>query len=179
MIARAYAQAIFDISIEKKNIEQWRSVLELFVRVSSYDLVQSLFFRFLESEKLSHIFIIICEDLQKKKVDILAKNFIYIISEKSRFLLLPAIFEEFNYLYSMYYKSTVTIEVTSAWPLSDDQINKIAVVMSNRYSYKQIDVVNKINKNIFSGIIIRIGDIVIDRSIYRKILCLKNYILQF
>lgn len=176
-IARAYAHAVFDVSIEQKNVEQWKLVLELFVRVSSYDLVRSLFFKSLESEKLSNVFIAICEDFQKKQIDISAANFIRVISEKNRLTLLPLIFEEFNYLYYMYYKYILKIEVISAWPLSDDQVRKISSIMARRFSRK-IDVVNKINKNIFSGIIIRIGDFIIDGSIYSRILRLNNYILQ-
>lgn len=177
IIARAYANAVFDISIEQKNIEEWKSFLELLVQVSFCDLVRSLFFRSLEVKKLSKLFIVICEDIQKKQIGIFFKNFICIISEKNRFSLLPIILKEFNYLYFMYYKCIVKVEVISAWPLSDSQIKKIVVVMTKRYS-KTVNVINTINKNIFSGIIVRVGNIVIDGSIYGRMLRLKNYILK-
>lgn len=176
VIARAYAGAIFDIAVERKEIEKWRSVLELFVRVSSYDLVRSLFFRSLGPEKLSNVFIAICEGFQRNKIDILAVNLIRIISEKNRFLLLPVIFEKFNCLYYLYYKRILKVEVISAYPLSNNQMSQIEVILSRQFD-RTIDIVNIIKSNILAGIIIRIGDTVIDGSIYRRISRLKNYIL--
>lgn len=177
IIARAYARAIFDISLEQKSIDQWKLMLKLFVRISSYDLVKDLFFRFLEPEKLSNIFIAICEDFQKKQIDVLAKNFIRILSEKHQLFLLPMVLEQFIFLCSMHYTFTVKIEVISAWPLSKNQIRKIAFLMTKRL-FKKVDVVNKINKDILAGIIIRTGDIIMDGSVNRRMLRLKNYILQ-
>lgn len=177
-IARVYASAVFDVSIKTKNIEQWKSILELFAKVSKYDIVHSLFFRHLESEKLSKIFIAICEDLQRIQIDVLAKNFIRVVSEKNRLSLLPIILEEFNYLYFAYFRRILTVEVLSAWPLSKDQHNKITFFIERRFSNKKINIVNKINRNLFGGIIIYAENIVIDASVRGKIFRLDKYILK-
>lgn len=176
-VARVYARAVFDISLEYNNINQWKLILKLFSRVSADNLVRSLFSRFLESKRISDMFIIICEDIQKKPIDILAKNFIRIMSEKYRLSLLPMVFEEFNYLCAVYYTHILKVEVISAWPLNKDQIKKISIVMTTRF-LKKVDIVNTINKNIFAGLIIRVGDVVIDGSINKRLLLLKNHILQ-
>lgn len=177
-IARIYASAVFDVSMQQKSTEQWRLVLQWFAKVSSYDLVRTLFARSLDPERMSNIFIAICEDVQKNKIDILPRNLIHIMSEKNRLSLLPIVFEEFNYLYFIYYKCIITVEVLSVYPLSIEQNNKIIVIMQRFFSSKKINIVNKIDKNIYAGIIIRVRDTIIDGSLFGRMARLKNHILQ-
>ncbi|AAZ40655.1 ATP synthase, F1 sector, delta-subunit [Candidatus Blochmanniella pennsylvanica str. BPEN] len=175
VVARTYAQAIFDIAVEQKNINKWKSVLDLFSEISLNRLVQSLFFRCLEPKRLSDIFIAICEDYQKKQVDTFSKNIIYIMAENNRLLLLPIVFKEFTYLCSIYVH-TVEIEIISAWPLKYNQLKKITDIMAKRLS-KTVNPVHKVDKDILAGVIIRIGDTVIDGSIRGRIFRL-NHVLQ-
>ncbi|WP_159714987.1 F0F1 ATP synthase subunit delta [Blochmannia endosymbiont of Camponotus nipponensis] len=175
VVARIYAQAIFDIAVEQRNISEWELVLNLFSKISKNDLVHSLFFRCLESKRLSDIFIAICEDYQQKSIDICSKNIIYIMAENNRLWLLPIVFKEFTHIHTMYMR-TVEIEVVSAWPLCSKQLNKITTMMTKRLS-KKVNLVSKINKDILAGIVIRIDDIVIDGSMRGRILRL-NRILQ-
>lgn len=177
-IARVYANALFDVSMQQKNTEQWRLILKFFVKISSYELVKALFFRSLESEKISNVFIAICEDVQNKKLNILAKNFIRVIAEKNRLSLLPIIFKEFNYLYYMHYKCILRVEVFSARPLSQNQNDKITIIMARFFSKKHINIVNKIDSNICAGIIVRVGDVIIDGSLSGRMFHLKDHILQ-
>lgn len=175
VVARTYAQAIFDLAVEKKNISQWKAVLNLFSRVSANELIQSLFCRCLEPKRLSDIFIAVCEDYQKKQVDIFTKNIIYIMAENNRLSLLPIVFKEFTCLSSMYV-CAIEIEIISAWPLKNEQLKKISDIMSKRLS-KRVNIVHKIEKYILSGIIIRVGDTVIDGSMRGRISRL-NHVLQ-
>ncbi|URJ28689.1 F0F1 ATP synthase subunit delta [Blochmannia endosymbiont of Camponotus sp. C-046] len=175
VVARTYAQAIFDIAVEQKDISKWESVLDLFSKISVNRLVQSLFVRCLEPKRLSDIFITICEDYQKKQIDVFGRNIIYIMAENHRLLLLPIVCKEFTYLCAMYAR-TVEIEIVSAWPLKYRQLKKITDIMSKRLS-KTVNVVHKVNKDILAGLIIRVGDTVIDGNIRGRILRLNN-ILQ-
>lgn len=175
-IARIYAKSVFDISVEHKTVEEWRLMLKFFARISTFYLVRSLFFKYLEPKKMANIFITICEDIKKQKIDIFFKNFIYIMSEKNRLSLLPVVFDEFNVLYFLYYKYVLKVKVISVWPLNDDQSNKIATIIYERFG-KTVNIVNIIDRNILAGIIIQIGDMIIDGSIRGRILRLKNYIL--
>ncbi|URJ28157.1 F0F1 ATP synthase subunit delta [Candidatus Blochmannia vicinus (nom. nud.)] len=175
VISHIYAVAIFNVAIAYKNVRKWESMLDLFSKISQHSLVRSLFFRYLESKKLSNIFIAICEDYQKKQIDIFGKNMIYIMAENNRLSLLPIVFKEFVNLCAIH-EGMVEIEIISGYPLSCRQLNKISDAMAKRLS-KKVNLVHKIDKAMLAGVMIRVGDTIIDGSIRGRILRL-NHILQ-
>ncbi|URJ29783.1 F0F1 ATP synthase subunit delta [Blochmannia endosymbiont of Camponotus sp.] len=175
VIAHTYAVAIFNVAVAYKNIIKWESILNLFSKISQHSLVKSLFFRYLESKKLSNIFITICEDYQKKKIDNFSKNIIYIMAENNRLPLLPIVFKEFVNICAIH-MGTIEIEIISVSPLDCRQLKKISDVMTRRLS-KKVNLVHKIDKGMLAGVVIRVGDTIIDGSIRGRILRL-NHILQ-
>lgn len=177
-IARVYAKAAFDLSIEKNTVEEWRLILEFFAKISTYDLVRSLLFKYLAPKKMANVFIAVCEDIKKQKMDVLFKNFIFIMSEKNRLLLLPVVFDEFNVLYFLYYKCIIKVKVISVWPLNADQNDRIAAMISKRFG-RMVNITNIVDRNILAGILIQVGDMIIDGSMRGRILRLKDHILQF
>lgn len=174
-IARVYAKAVFDLSIQHNNLNQWKSTLELFSKIAHNTLLQPLCHNIIDTKKLSEIIITLFEDCNNKTIDLLSRNFIYIVVKNRRVLLLPIIFKEFNNLYNNYMK-IITIEVISAHKLNNNQLKKIAEIMRYRLS-KTITIVPHIDKNILAGIIIKIEDTIIDGSLMGRILRL-NSVLQ-
>lgn len=175
-VARVYAKAIFEIASEYNTVNQWKEFLNLFSKISQNTLIKSLCFSALNVKKLSTILIALFEDYNQKKIDFFNCNFIYIIVKNNRVLLLPEILEEFNKFHNNYIKS-LTIEVISAYKLSENQLKKINEIMTHRLSRK-IQIICHINKKILSGIIIKIGDTIIDGSLKRRLSRLHNF-LQF
>ncbi|URJ25101.1 F0F1 ATP synthase subunit delta [Candidatus Blochmannia ocreatus (nom. nud.)] len=175
-IAYIYATAVFDVAVSQKNIDTWQKSLSIFSKIIENTLMKSLCFRCLAPKKLSEIFLKICEDYQKKKMDIFSKNLIYIISENNRLLLLPVIFKEFLRLRYIY-ENSIRIKIITAWPLNSYQLKKINKIMSKRLS-KSVNLENIVDKQILSGIVIQIGDTIIDNSVRNRIFRL-NHILQF
>lgn len=176
-IARIYAKAIFNIAIEQNNIRQWSLNLELFSKISQNTFLQPLCNNVSNTKKILKIFVILFEDYNKKKMDPIGKNFIYIIVKNHRTLLLPIIFEEFKNLYNNYIQSVI-IKVFSAKTLHNSQLKKIAEIMRHRLSKKEVKIICHINKDILAGIIIKIKDTIIDGSLKGRILRLQK-ILQY
>lgn len=174
-IARIYAKAIFDVAIEQNNIDQWKLIIEIFSKISQNNNIRSLCSSLINPKKLSKILISIYQDYQKNKLNLFARRFIYIITKNRRILLFPIIFKIFNNLHDIYLES-VQIEIISARELNNNQLKKITEIMTHRLS-KTINIVCHINTNILAGIIIRIGDTVIDGSLRNRISRLNN-ILQ-
>lgn len=175
-IAHVYAKAIFDIAIQYNNINQWGSMLDLFSKISQDVLIQSLCFDTVNKKKLLEILIVLFEDVNKKKLDLFGRNFVFIVVKNKRVLLFPIIFEKYNNLYDNYIQS-VTIEVISARKLSDSQLKKITEIMTHRLS-KKIKLVCYINESILAGIVIKIKDTIIDGSLIGRVSRLHNF-LQF
>lgn len=175
-IARVYAKAIFDIAIDQNNINEWKSIIKFFSKISQNHQIQSLCCNVLNPHKLSEILIAIYHDCRTEQLNPFAQRFIYIVSKNNRISLFPTIFEIFNNLHYVYMKS-IQIEVISARELNKNQLKKITEIMMHRLS-KTINIICHIDKNILAGIMIRIGDTIIDGSLKGRISRLNN-ILQF
>ncbi|ADV33419.1 ATP synthase subunit delta [Candidatus Blochmanniella vafra str. BVAF] len=173
-IAYVYAKAVFSLATEQNNIIYWKTLLELFSKVSQNFVIKSLCYRLLSSQQIFEIFINICECYEK--LDFFSKNFVRIVSENNRVLLFPVILEQFNSLNDIY-MNVIAVKVISATKLHIAQIQKISTCMTN-YLSKMVKIECSICPNIIGGIIIRIEDVVIDGSVKGRILRLRD-VLQF
>lgn len=171
-IARIYAKSIFDIATEQNNIDQWKAIIKSLAKISQNNMIQSLCCNLLNPKKLAEIFISTYQDYQKEKLNPFICCFIYILAENNRILLFPEIFKIFNDLHHAYMQ-TIQIEIISARALNSSQLKRITKIMTHRLS-KTINIVCHTNKNILAGIIIRIGDIIIDGSLKNRISRLNN-----
>ena len=89
-------------------------------------------------------------------------NFIKVLAENQRLLLLPEIASIFEVLKSEAEKS-VNVEVDSAFELSAAQQEKIVSSLKKRMG-REIKLTCKVNKELLGGVVIRAGDKVIDGS---------------
>ena len=101
------------------------------------------------------------------KFDAQAQNFIHIVSENGRLVLLPEIAEQFE-LYKAEQEKSVDVEVTSAFALSDEQQDKLAKVLSARLS-REVRLHAVEDSSLIGGVVIRAGDLVIDGSVRGKL----------
>ncbi|WP_145600694.1 ATP synthase F1 subunit delta, partial [Yersinia frederiksenii] len=92
-----------------------------------------------------------------------AQNFIRVMAENGRLLVLPEVLQQFIQLRASL-ESTVDVEVSSASALNDEQLAKIAAAMEKRLSRK-VKLNCKIDKSVMAGVVIRAGDMVIDGSV--------------
>ncbi|MCE1680916.1 ATP synthase F1 subunit delta, partial [Enterobacter hormaechei] len=85
----------------------------------------------LASETLANTFIAICGE----QVDEHAQNFIRVMAENGRLLVLPEVFQQFIQLRASL-ESTIDVEVISASELNEQQQAKISAAMEKRLSRK-------------------------------------------
>jgi len=102
------------------------------------------------------------------------KNFIKIIAENKRFLLLPNISKEFiNYANKD--KNIITANVISSRTLNKENIKDIKKFLNNRFS-KKINLKFLIDPSIIDGFLIKINDNIIDGTIRNNLKNLKNFL---
>lgn len=161
VIARRYAKALFESANEKKVLDNVSDDLDLifstfevngdFKAVINSQVIQS-------SDKKN-----VLEMIFNKKVNVLTLTFLSFLCEKKRIDIILQIIEEFQILYKEERKITdATIE--SVTPLSEGQVSDIREYLEERYK-KKFQIETLVNENLIGGFLIRIGDIVIDKSV--------------
>ncbi|UDG81774.1 ATP synthase subunit delta [Candidatus Profftia lariciata] len=167
-MARPYAKAAFDFAVENHSLDHWQYMLTFCAEVARRKNIIQILTGMLTIEKKLNLFIQLCGD----QIDTFGHNFIKIMSENQRLLLLPEVLQQFNELRNIL-ENKIHVEVTSVINLSKEQLNKIKTSMEIRMSRKVI--LNcTIDKSIIAGMIIRVGDLVIDGSIRHRLKCLAG-----
>jgi F-type H+-transporting ATPase subunit delta len=172
LTGRRYAQAILEIAQEENKFEEWRSGLK---KIAEMMQDQELL-TFLESSKLPF-------DLKKKLVQSRLQgvipsvlNLAYLLIAKSRFKIVPAIVTEYEQLLDAYY-GIEHAKVTTAIPLDENTKVKVVRSLEDLTGHKVITDL-EIAPDILGGVIIKIGDKLVDGSLRNKLEALKKSLVS-
>lgn len=113
------------------------------------------------------------QDKSKSEVDSIAKKFIELLIKNRQIKLAGKIIEKFSEIYNRK-NGIIEAEITSREVLSNELRNKVSNYVSNKYKAKEVVINNKIDESIKGGIIIKVGDEIIDASISGKLRSLKS-----
>ena len=187
-LARPYAEAVFRLAQERKTLKAWSEMLQLAAAVSADPQVAAL----IDSprvprERFIAFFLDVCGDAQgsasvaggttpgaTKKLDKDAANFIHLLSENHRLVLLPEITALYELLRAQA-EGRVEAEVISAAAVSEAQLKDIAAALKKRLG-RDIDLSTRIDPALIGGIVIRAGDLVIDGSVQGKLHALATHL---
>lgn len=158
-VARPYAKAAFDFAVEHQSLDRWQDMLAFAADVTRNEQISELLAGAVAPETLSRTFIAVCGE----QLDEHGQNFIRVMAENGRLLVLPAVLQQFIELRALL-ESTVEVDVLSSSALSDKQQANIVAAMEKRLSRK-VKLNCKIDKSVMAGVIIRAGDMVIDGSV--------------
>lgn len=159
-IARPYAQAVFSLAEEQKDLKSWSETLQLAAAIASDADMQGLIGNpSVDNERLAAIFIDICGD----KINDHAKNLINVLAENGRMAALPEISSQFEELKAEA-ESTVQAEMIAAFDVSDSQQKAIIAALKKRLG-RDVTLTCKTDDTLLGGAIIRAGDLVIDGSV--------------
>ena len=157
--ARPYAQAAFEEAQKLGDLKGWSEILLALAETVSYpevrDAVTNPRVARTQIEKL-------LEATAGTQIKPQQHNFIRILVENKRALLLPEIVTLFEALKAEA-ERTVNVEVDSAFELSVAQQDRIAGSLKKRLG-REVKLVCKVNKDLLGGAVIRTGDKVIDGS---------------
>ncbi|TNC93899.1 MAG: F-type H+-transporting ATPase subunit delta [Gallionellaceae bacterium] len=158
-IARPYAQAAFEEAQKQNALKAWSELL-----LGLADVVQNADMRAVVSNpKVSTAKV---ADLMDAFVGADAnaqqRNFVRVLADNQRLLVLPEIAELFEVLKADAEK-TVNVVVDSAFELSAAQQDKIVSSLKKRMG-REIKLACNVKKDLLGGVVIRAGDKVIDGS---------------
>jgi F-type H+-transporting ATPase subunit delta len=100
------------------------------------------------------------------------KNFLSLLASKNRIHMLPEIIDEFD-RYAQRGPLPNTAKITSAIPLTDEEKRRLQEQLCRRFGQDTLFEYT-VNPSILGGVIVRIGDKVIDGSVSGKLAALRD-----
>ncbi len=170
-LARPYAEAVYRLAQERKTLKVWSEMLQLAAAVAADPQVAAL----IDNPRVARErFVEFFLDVGGKKFDKDAANFIRLLSENHRLVLLPEITALYELLRAQS-EGRVEAEVISATAVSDAQLKDIGAALKKRLG-RDIDLSTRIDPALIGGIVIRAGDLVIDGSVQGKLRALATHL---
>ena len=171
-VASRYAKSLIELAEEKSIVEDVLADMRLFAQVHDDNRGFALLLKnpiINHAKKLS-----VLEAVFGSKVNALTLDFFKIITRKNREEVLYAIAKAFIAQYNVI-KGIETAVVTTTIALDDD-LRKAFTEVITKVVGKEITLVEKINKDVIGGFVIKVGDKQIDDSLLSK---LKSLQLSF
>jgi F-type H+-transporting ATPase subunit delta len=169
--ARRYSQAIFRMALGQKDLNRWQSDLRKVAAI----MRDSALFSLITNPRISGADK--SKTLSQRLGDInpLAIKLALLLAAKGKLTVIDDVAEEYQALVDNYrgIEGTEIAEVTTAIPLDDDYRLRIAQRITEIIG-KPVLLKPKVDPAIVGGIIIRVGDKLIDGSIRSKLAALKK-----
>jgi F-type H+-transporting ATPase subunit delta len=159
-IARPYAEAVFQLAKDRNALSQWSDMLQFAAAVASRPEVQALIGNpRVTPRQVGDFFIAVGGERLNGE----ARNFVLVLNENRRLGLLPEIHELYEQLKEEQ-EGIVEAVITSAFPLSDEQLGRLSAKLEAKYRRKvQPKVV--VDPALIGGVKIQVGDEVTDASL--------------
>lgn len=163
-IARPYALAAFDYANEKQQLPVWKAFLES----ASYAARQPEVAKLLDNPRVSSSSLFeLFEKVLGAMMDAERKNFLLLLAQNKRLMVLPEISDTFNAYYAALEKMS-KVRVITAVEAEEDFKQKLAQALTKRIQ-REVNLTCEVNPDILGGAVIHIGDRVIDGSIRGKL----------
>jgi F-type H+-transporting ATPase subunit delta len=159
-IARPYAKAAFEYARDAKALAEWSQGLKAAAEIVADPRVAPL----TKSPQWSAADLVsLITDVAGDKLDAGMQNFVRVLAENHRLLLLPEIAAHYEMLRSAV-ENTIDVEVVSAVPLDAAQAEKLERALSMRLK-RRVRMQNAVDSTLLGGAVVRAGDLVIDGSL--------------
>jgi F-type H+-transporting ATPase subunit delta len=169
--ARRYAQAVFRMALEQKELNVWQSDLR---KVSSI-IRDEAFFALLENREVP--FEEKARVLSERLGEIhpMALKLVSMLIARGRLSMIQDISDEYQQMLDNYrgVEGAQVAEVTTAIPLDDDYKLRLAQRITDMVG-RPVVLRSRVDPGVVGGIVIRIGDKLIDGSIRSKLASLRR-----
>lgn len=159
-LARPYAKAAFGYALASNELGNWSKMLVTLAKVVGNEKVQAILMSpaLTSEQQVATVVEVMADDLSDK-----GKNFVALLADNKRLLLLPAISEQFEILKAQQEKlSNVTID--SAFEIDSELEASLAKALEKKLNCS-VSINTIVDSNLIGGAVIRAGDLVIDSSV--------------
>lgn len=166
LVSKTYGDALFELAVEENRTD---SLLEEIQMVQAVLKENEDFEKILMHPEIPNTEKIqVIENVFKGHTSDALTGFLRIVVTKGRYKDLPEIFAYFIARVKEY-KNIGVAQVTSAVPVTDGQKAKIEKKLLDTTHYETMEIDYKVDESLIGGLMIRIGDRVVDSTIKSKL----------
>jgi F-type H+-transporting ATPase subunit delta len=167
---KRYAQALFELAVEQNQLEQWAEELQFTDQV----LQDEEFLAFLQHAEVPLERKINAIDIVLQDVNALIKNLVYLLITRNAVALIHDVQTGYRQMLDEH-QGRQRVEITSAVPLEDQELQRITRFVANLVQ-KEVAVSTRVDESILGGVIIQIGDQLLDGSTRSRLEGLRKQI---
>lgn len=170
LVSKTYSEALFEVALEENKVELFLEELEFIVDTFKtypdfYELFKSPRIKVDEKKK-------IIEEVFSDKLSSEMNNFLKIVLDKRRGYYIEHIKSEYENLYNDH-KGIIKAVATTAVALSEEEQNSLKERLEE-ITGKNIKLTNKVDKSLIGGVLVKLGDKVIDGTVKARLDDLKE-----
>jgi F-type H+-transporting ATPase subunit delta len=172
-IAEVYARALFQAAQENDVLDRVHDELGEFADAleENHDLQVFLFSPYFTSEEKKDGVARIVTDADPRTV-----NFLQLLAERHRMPVLPRIRRDFQAMWADEHK-LLPVTVTSAVELDDELVQEIGRRIEEQTG-RQVELSANVDPDVLGGLIVRVGNMVLDASIRNRLESLRKQVLK-
>lgn len=173
-MTKKYARALYNVAVQQEDVKKVSERINYIVNVMKVvpELSQLLQTHQISADnKITILKNILHENISSLEVELVSD-----ILKNNNILILADIAKYFDYLVETD-SNLINMTITSVTELSTDEVEHIKSNVESQLS-KKVDVATEIDKDLIGGIKLRVGNIVVDNSISRRLDMLKNKLTQ-
>ena len=170
-MAGRYANALFELALEEKNIDEVKRDLDRFdaLVAGSPDLTRLVRSPVFTAEEQANALSAI---LDKSGIGGLAANFLKLVASNRRLFAVREMVRGFRTLVARH-KGEVTAEVTVAEKLNDKHLDALKTALKG-VTGKDVELDVKLDPSIIGGLIVKVGSRMVDTSLKTKLNSIKH-----
>jgi F-type H+-transporting ATPase subunit delta len=172
-IAQVYARALFEVAVQRDALDEIRSELDAFADAMN------------ENRQLTSFFFSPYFSVQEKKealervvtdADPAFANFLQALIERHR---MPAIFRIRTDFVSLWdeERKLLPVQITSAVELDPDTVEKLGKRIGEQVD-RTIELSSEVDPDILGGVVLRVGNVILDASIKNRLEQLRKQVAQ-
>lgn len=161
-----YATALFDLAQDQKSLDQVGGSLDrLDKALGESDALRRLTTSpVVEREEARTAMLALAKQME---LDSLTANMLGVLADNRRLAVLPSVIADFRQLLAAH-RGEVRAEVTSAFPLSDEQVDALRKQLKQRVG-SDVALSTKVDRALLGGLVVNVGSQRIDSSIRTRL----------
>ena len=174
-VAHRYAKALFDLAIEKGEIEAVKVDLDNIKALNNPELNAVWMSPVIQGDKKQKIF----AALLNGKVNAITTAFFNLLFNKGRELAIGEIVSDFESMYRRHHNIQV-VEITTATPVPETVNQYIVGKLKERPRFKdsKLQVTNKVDDALVGGFVLHVDDLLYDASIRHDLQVIKKNFIE-